>query len=75
MTLFAEATERTAMYVIRAVTTNTTSRQADSFLYRSLVARMAVEPLVCTVKMEFRSLVMIKVPITPVPRVMALLAH
>lgn len=75
MALSAKATERAPMYVICAVTTNTTGRKADSFVYRFLMARMAVESLVRTVKMEFRSLIMIKVPFTPVSRVVTLLAQ
>jgi hypothetical protein len=75
MALFAKATECAPMYVICAVTPNTASRKADPFLDRFLVARMAVESLMRTVKTEFRSLTMIKVPFTPVSRVVTLLAQ
>jgi len=75
MTLFAKAAKRAPMYVIGTVTTDTTSGNADPFLYWFLMARMAVESLVGTVKMEFRSLIVIKVPLTPISGVVTLLAQ
>ena len=74
MTLLAKATERAPMNVICAVTTDATSRKADSSIGRFLVTRMAVETLVRPIKIKFRSFIMIKVPFTPIARIVTLLA-
>lgn len=74
MTSFTKRPECSCVYVFASVTAKAGCSELDFLSHRSVVAGQTVESFMRSIEVKMRTFVVIKVPLTPVLSVVALLA-